>query len=444
MARGGAFLLALEAETWRVARIGGDGVKVRQMPRDEQSAAALKEALGEWGYDGRGVCLGLPSELVLAASILLEGLPRKRRRTAMLYRLEEQLPLEAERFTADFIPCPGGRSLGLAVETRRVREILDTLQDAGIEVAAICPTALLALQDALGSAGGEGYALVATPAGRNVFRLAANGPAAWYTSTNGTTDLVRHLQVDSLNRPIEVDAASLLVVGPWSDQETSALQESSALEVSSGPDDAIVAAARSAKVLLDGRPAGWVDFRRDGLAAGNPWGRLGGLLRPAAVLGCVLLTVLTVSFLWRAGRFEAVAETHEQKQTVEFRKLYPTGAVPPNVKSRLQSERRRLAARSGTGMILPTQSSALDALRAVTTNLPRTMRLRIIEIRIEPTGVFMEGQTRSFSDAEAVSQAVQRGGFEVEPPRTEKLAAGGVSFSLFAKPAAAESQGDQP
>jgi hypothetical protein len=48
----------------------------------------------------------------------------------------------------------------------------------------------------------------------------------------------------------------------------------------------------------------------------------------------------------------------------------------------------------------------------------------------------VEGQAQSHGDAEVISRALARAGFEMAAPRSENLSTGGVSFILMGKPAA--------
>jgi hypothetical protein len=91
---------------------------------------------------------------------------------------------------------------------------------------------------------------------------------------------------------------------------------------------------------------------------------------------------------------------------------------------------------SGAGFDVPERASALEVLRRVATCLPSAVRLRLIELRIESGDVFLDGQAPSHTEAELVSRGLRGGGFDAAAPRTESLTSGGVSFRIYAKPAA--------
>jgi hypothetical protein len=432
------FLIAFDADGWHVARTMGHTVEVRDVRPEpggpDVPAEALAAQLREWGYRGRGVCLGLPSNLVLAADVDATHLPRRHRRSALVYRFEEQVPVDAESLTTDFLPSVRGRVLGVAAVTSRVREVVEPMAAAGIAVAAICPTALLALWAVLRARPPRtDYAIVASPAQVDIFRLADRQPVGWATVGPDPADLLLGLQADLLARPVDSPPPQALVVGEIDSQAAEVLEAAAAAKLVPAPPDSVLSiAARTAAKLLAGRPCGWVDLRGDGLAPGDARRAAAGPLRAVLALAGLLLLTTAGSFLWRAAQYDAVARHYEAMQLDEFRKLYPGAAEPTNVRSRLKSELLRLAGISGAGQAVPVLPSALDTLRRVVAGLPPTMRLRLLDVRVGPGDVLLEGQARTHSDAEAVAQALSRAGFVPDPPRTEALPDRGVGFTLTA------------
>src|SRR5690606_25478069 len=74
----------------------------------DAAADAAAARLLERGYGGDGVVLAIPSAWALAAPVSAEGLPKKGQRQAILYRLEEKLPVSAEEVVADHLPTADG------------------------------------------------------------------------------------------------------------------------------------------------------------------------------------------------------------------------------------------------------------------------------------------------------------------------------------------------
>ena len=445
--------IALQPGRCRVVRVLGGQIEVRCVEADppglaapkadlsfadERTLWALGQAAGvlkEWNVLGESVCLGLPSEMVFSAQVDVGGLPRKDRLAALTYRLEEQLPLEAERFTADFLPAVGGAALGVAVETAAVKSVVDRLTELGVEVTSICPTALLALWQALvGQDAPADYALVADEGRVDIFRLAGRCPSAWLTTSTNPADLGDCLHAELLANPGEVRQPKALLIGRLAKEAESAARADAGLDITSlGDSPPVELAARAAGQLLAGQRAGWVDLRREALAVLNPWGRLAGMVRCAVILGLAALAATVGALYWRSLAYDDLARNLEDQQAAQFQRVFPNLRRPPNVHSRLRSELALLSGVSGTGYELPAQASALDTLRRITDNLPPAIRLRITDIQLDPGGIVLEGQTRSHGDAELISRTLKQGNFDVDPPRTERLVAGGVAFTIVAR-----------
>ncbi|MBE3068813.1 MAG: hypothetical protein IMZ66_01115, partial [Planctomycetes bacterium] len=405
-------------------------------PADAATSAA--ETLATLGYRGEGLVLGLPSAQVYSAEVASDGLPRKDRRQALTYRLEEHLPLDAESLTADFLPPVGGRTFGVAVETAPAGDLIERLARAGIEVEAVCPTALLALWQLVDHLdGAAGFCLMGQAGGVDVFRIRDGRPVSWHTVEADPGEAAQAVQVDLLAQPPEDGAGGQLVAADLGPEFLEAVAGRTGLVCRHVDEASAVAlAAQAAPAVLEGRGAGWVNLRRGDLAPGDRLGRLRRPLQAAAALVLVLLAVVTGGAWWRAGRYEAQAAGHIEEQRAVFLRLYPNQRVPGSVRRHLASEATRLAALAGTDQAVPDRPAALDTARRVVSGLPADLRARLVMLRIEPAEVYLEGQARSHADAEAVARGIAAQGLAMEPPRTESLAKGGVAFTLAGRPAA--------
>lgn len=431
-----SFLLLYEVDRWRMGRLAGDAVETREVPGGVEAAPAVHAALADWGRRREPVCLALPSSMALSAPIPCSGLPRRQRRSAMLFRLEEQLPLDLESLTADFLPEAGGRALGVAVQTARIRELLDALSQAGIEVSAICPMALLAAWGGMTRCQGSDYILVGTARTLDLLRMREGAPVAWYTLPADGEELRRNIIADGLADPVASEQPSACLIA-----EPEALppveKGATVLKFTLREDQPPLAVAtRAAAELLTGKPAGWVDLRRDALALPGFLTEGGRALRAAVALALLLPAALTAAMLWRGSQYDHIATQAYEAQSSAFRELYPDRPAPAMVKRQLQSELTRLVAVSGGSAGLPNSVSALETLRLLAGSLPPKVRVRILELRIAPKEAFIQGQTLSHGDAEQVRSALVSVGFVMEPPRTETLAEGGVAFTLTGAPPA--------
>jgi hypothetical protein len=431
------FLLCLAEETWTVIRCMDDVKEERVLSRtedisEESQYEKLAELFEELGYAGQDICLGLPANMIFSAVIHTADLPRKNRATSLLYRLEEQLPLEAERLTADFLDLGGDTALGFAVITQDVQVPLDALAEKHIEVASVCPTALLALWDVCQKTSESfDYVAIRDNPYIQLFRMDKDRPCAWFPLSDDRNDLLDRLAADVLACPVSDGTPTLLLVGDWSTRVERNIQEAISIEIRRTEEAPSV--VQAAKDVLAGKNAAWVDFRRDSLAVQNPWQRQIGLVHLAVVLGLGFLVILAGLFYYRSLGYEDISRMNDNQLRSIYGDLFPGRRIPVNVKRTLASEFRRLSGTRGSENGIPMQMCAFETLRKVVTSLPPKIRLRILDMRIGPTGVLIEGQARDHTGAETLAKSLKSNGFDVDSPRTETLAKGGVSFTIDAR-----------
>jgi len=423
------FFLSIEPDQWQIAAVRDSQIELRCVKPPAENDASDEDSLGaalrQMKYDGSPICLGVHSGLVFCAQIDCANLPRKQRRQAMIYRL----------------------ALGVAIDTAAMRQTLDRLEALGVEVASICPTALLALWQAVhGRQLETDFVMLADGSRIETFRLSDSQVAAWHSTSDSPQEIARAVQADLLIRPVESASPRLILLGKLPKDVEFRLTQRIPLQIGRDEEASVVPAAAQAAMecLRKGRRAGWVDLRTDALAPQNVWKPLRGLVRAAVLLSISLTIVLTAAFCWKAWRYGKIADVCRDGQEAEFRKVYPNSRVPTNVRSRLKSELSRLAGLSGAGIDVPAQPNALENLRRLTAELPRAMRLRVLEMRMGTGGLLLEGQVRSHGDAEVIFQSLKRAGFGVEAPKTEHLVNGGVSFTIAGKLAEAAREGTSP
>jgi hypothetical protein len=79
---------------------------------------------------------------------------------------------------------------------------------------------------------------------------------------------------------------------------------------------------------------------------------------------------------------------------------------------------------------LPRRESALIPLLNILRSLPKNVRYRFPEIRIEQNTIRLDGQLQVHGDAELVATALEDGGFAVETPGTQQTGGSGVAVRL--------------
>jgi len=141
-------ILLATSTGWRLAgRLGDESARVftADLHAPLNSPAALiaakaAAALHENQYAGQGLVLAIASEWCFSATIQTTDLPRNDRK-AMIYRLEEKLPLAAEAMVADFVIHHDGSALGVCTRHKTLSELIDALEGQNIAVQSIAPLA---------------------------------------------------------------------------------------------------------------------------------------------------------------------------------------------------------------------------------------------------------------------------------------------------------------
>lgn len=351
--------------------------------------------------------------------------PQKRPSREMLtYALEEFLPLEVERLTCEFLAARRGETIGVALETDRMRALLDALEQAGIFVDRITPDVLCAAPHTDESNGrtiwcdDEHAAELAWHDGRiaelRVVRLAADLPAdEWVARLNDFFAADGEAQT------------SVQWVGSAAPDRVKRLAE----QLTHAPNgDGTTRVTRSTTIHH-------FNLARDSLApASRRDDFLRALRRTTATLLAALLVVCGALSWYQDrvnGRLLAVAEWERS----EFVRLFPDQPVPTGVALRFSSERRRLEGLTLTGgnQVIE-RTDALETLRIVVAALPADLRLDLQEIRIEGRDVIVRGRTRDHRQAERLAAALgATAALEADPPRTDRHRDGGVQFYLHAR-----------
>ena len=431
-------LISVQEDAWRICVRREDGTTairdVAVTPNGQAMDVAVAAVLKELGCAGGEVVVGIPSREVLFARVNTEGLPRRQRRKASLYRLEEHLPVDVETLTAEFLPLSASEAMGVAVDTDYARGIMEQVESTGLEVAALCPTALLVLAHWVGVSPDADLILMRMGNGAELFSMRDDRIASWDSLPADTTAARRSIDAALLSGSPEKERIRLLACGEGAgDLAGDSHGEAIEMQRLAEPSLSEAACAVAERLLQGGSTPIAVDLCVDDLRAPAPWRAARTPLRLAAGLSCVLLALAAGVLLWKGWRSHQLEQDYRQQQSAQFRKLFPNSRVPTNVPSRLRSERDRLAGVSGEQRDIPVRTEGLETLRMVAESLPKTMRLRILEFRVSDSGLMLEGQVRSHGDAEVIFQSLRKMGFRVDPPRTEQLSGEGVAFTLVGK-----------
>ncbi len=422
-----SYILFPHGTTWQIATVTGGHASLADMlpPEGDASqispqliAERLKTELDRLGYKGQGVMLALSSADCWAASIDIAGLPRGDRK-AMLYRLEEKLPMAAESIVADFA-IGEGRALGVCVREDAISPLLHSLESYGIAVQSICAATLLSAQQ-LAEGTGSQILLMGDDDQINVVSIHNGMPTGWSLLANQPDALRLHLDVLDMERgeegvPIRACGISAAMIGNLSLKSVPVLPR----QVS-----AIGGAA-----ILESRLKPWVEFRRGALAISDPLRLHRQALDFLLAAAAIFLVCATVGFLWRSHRYNIAATTANNRMTEEFSAAFPSWSVPSNVKTIVESEHRKTASR-GTGT-LPNESSrsAMELFYGVLSRLPNDAKYKLESLSFQDDLFELQGRVRNFSDVDALAAAARLAGTEVPPPQVHRDAEGFWSFTL--------------
>jgi type II secretory pathway component PulL len=417
------FILFPHGPTWQIATVTGGRAAFHDMLPPEAGtpvqnvAQHLAEEFRRLGYTGQPVMLALASADCLAAAIDVTGLPRSDRK-AMLYRLEEKLPVAAESVVADFA-LADNQALGVCVREDAVAPLLHSLESFGVAIQSITPAALLAAQQ-LAENGGPQVLLIGDADQVNVIAIRQGVPQSWSLLPARLADLRLHLDLLAMESGEDAPIRAAGLQGLSLD----------ALGAQVIPIVPRQAAAIAAAAALEGRLAPWIEFRRGALAISDRLRLHRKALDVFLAAAAIFLVCLTLGLLWRAHRYHREAQAADRQTADEFTATFPGWSLPSNVRTVVESEHRKLATR-GSGTLPPeVNESALRTLHVILSRLPPEVKFKVEHGIFNDTSIEIEGRVRSFNDVDALASAARQAGLDVPPPQARRDNEGFWTFTL--------------
>ncbi|HSZ55756.1 MAG TPA: GspL/Epsl periplasmic domain-containing protein [Tepidisphaeraceae bacterium] len=425
-----AFVLFADSENWRLAARTSTGPQFTDLPipdhaSPDQIAAVVASALSTAGHAGETILLAIPSSWCLAASIAISDLPRHDRQ-AMLYRLEEKLPLAAEGIVADFIRHQGN-ALGVCAKISVLAPLIEALEARQIPVQSVTAAALLAAQ-ALESPNDSPRVLLCGQADGQIDLIALDGatPVSWESARPEAGDIQLHLEMLGMTLAAKPAIEALQLDPPVIAGLENSLGES--IRVLPGRSDSM--AVEAAEQILSGRQRPWIELRRGTLAIRDSL-RLHRRPLNAALAGTlILLLCVAGSLLYRAHRYTEQAALAERQQIQAFREQFPGWEVPPNVRVIVESEHRKAALAAGGAAPVHAERSALQTLTDILNRLPASERISINRMSFGESSFELEGQVRSNEQLDGIASAARQAGMDVETPDARKNADGFWNFII--------------
>jgi hypothetical protein len=421
-----------------ILRIAGEKVMpfLAQSDDDTSLPKAIGKIFQEQEYNAEPVLLAPCSQDVLSVSLPPD---LSANRQAMLYELEEYVPLPAEQFTADFCQYENGRWAGV-IDHQTFLPLLDELAAYQIIVQSIVPLSVLVAQ----------Y-LIQKPANLDngirsliwtfeeeffdrrieFFLLTPDGsPISWQLLDSRPESLKLALEAEIQMRDLDIyiDSPHL----PEELHQVLVRIPRVRLMMNEPAEGNIFhqAIARQSALVLSRKKMPWWEFCRDQLAMRGTDRVLGKSIR-MMLWGAVAWTAaLCLVFSVRGFQYNRLETQYRQEQEQVFREALPEQKIQTGFRNRLESEYKKMSAQRENTADLPQRESALIPLLNILQSLPPKVRYRFPEIRIEQNDIRLDGQLQVHGDAELIATALEEGGFAIEPPSTQQTGSGGVSVRI--------------
>lgn len=399
-----------------------------------QAVQAIVDAVSDVADAAQAVALLLDSDLVLTAKFSVDSPRQLRKPDAMLYELEEWLPVAAEDLSPAYI-----RSdldvLAITAVLPCVKVLISGLEDTGLKIDLVMPLLPLAVERHLERVGrvDSHSALWLRDDGRGDLVQITNGRlATWIFLPEAEQCLLDEWQYATLQ------AGQVLSLHVYHSGSPPQLWLNKLDGVNIVPSEAcekepiIADALNCLREIRRGRREPVAPLA--GITATSS--RLKDPLRwdvRLVQLAFVLLLGATTLINWQAAA-TLNAESRRLNVAAEdvFRNVFPNSSLRSSVRARLESELAKLAGARADSNEVDFAGSVLPLLFDLLSALPEQMRFRLLEIRLDGQELHLTGEVRSFSDADRIAAALRGRGLSVTPPTTQRLPQQGVSFRLVA------------
>lgn len=394
-----------------------------------------RQTLNSLGWSGQPVFLLLPSHHFLAARLNVSNIPKRNRRpNAFAFQMEAWLPLPAEELQFDFL-SNGDEVLGVAIESKVIRDYITAFATEGVPIATILPRSLIALHALSQSpnATTADWLVLRTEKRTDLLRLSNGLPANWRTIPYSNQRMV----------DITINSASLHtgreLTNVHGGMNGGRKDVADANDLADSVECVECIDELSLNTLFANRQsqkAPWISFDPSRLPGGDRYATIRKPMIAMLSAACILLATLVGIMQVRTNAYQSLSTGHRQQQETIYRQHNPRGSLPSNVKLRLESEHRALAGQRNTsGLPNHDSASAFDQFHSIFARLPSNLRYRILEIKLDDGRIYLDGEARTHADADAIASSLRASnGFEIEAPRTQRLKNGkGIGFTITGK-----------
>ncbi len=409
---------SIDGGLWITARTDEDAATLERIDAEIEQAALDSQS---------AVIMGLPSSQCCSFVFSRDDSRRIKTRNLLIYELEDLLPLDADTLSVGRISCEQSE-LVLAIDSQEFVPIGDAIRANGIHLRAITPIVLLAFaglsreQDMAS----EDLVYWGSENGADLIWLESGIPSKWNWISASDTDAIRNAAVQIAESN---SSARLLVLGQPPD--LTGLDDR--VEVTLLDRDQLDIACQESQRILNGVAQPLVDLREGPLQSDKPFYSFS---RSLAFSACAILfsqVVLLLALVIWHKQYRGESERYRQKSVAAYRRIFPDSPVPVGVRSRLESEHRRLLGTKGLAShAIPRLGNVIPMLHAFLSALPEpaTARFQFDRIELTPGNIAIAtGTAKSFEDQETVAKRLRIAGLDV-PPLSAEAQGNGVSLRL--------------
>ena len=400
-----------------------------------QSAEVISNCLAEEGLANQPIALLLDADITFAANLTIESPAQLRKSAAMLYRLEEKLPLAAEDIAATYFRHHN-EVLAVVAEKANVRPIAEALEQLGHAVEFVIPMMPLAIKSHVSEHSqceSEALIWLHDDGTSDCVVIKQGQPTYWHWLSDATTQLAQQLTCRSLadrsESPLHVYHNGLA-----RESLHALLNQMPGAEVHVCDQPPLAQQSLDAlAAILQGREEPYAvlpELAPSGAGVRSPLRFDLRLLQLAAFLFVAAIAY----FNWTAAcNYETSREELQIASEDVFRQVFPDARLTTGVRSRLDSELAKLSGARGDDSDSALSESVLPLTHDLLRSLPSNMRFRLHEIRMEGEELHLVGEVRDYSDADRIAAALRAQGLVVTAPTTQRLAKEGVAFRLVAE-----------
>lgn len=435
-----SLVLILDDAQWQLKAMGHETV-LKEVTCDwpqssdldrTQQIQNLQTTLQNWGYAKQPVVMIVPDHWCLCAT--QAGKTQHKNRQNVLYDFEVNWPIALEDLVADYL---SGRetALGVCTEQHRLKPVIEVITKLNLNLQAICPKAMLALQHHLATTtqNTANHTIWANGNAYHWFTLEDRKPVSWHWLSPSQEALV--LQAQSLylteKKPLQIQLLDM----PQNVQKE--LEKLPQITITQNDTAELQTAACSgAQRIASKKIKPWINFLRPPLVQNSQeqatQKSLSFLLSAIVMLGITFCGTLS----WRSGLYQDIARKNKIQQQQIFKDLFPDSRIPPNVASRISSELRNMIKHTRVNPFDKTatdQTSALILFHQTMLSLPTTLPMHLQEIRLENNNIDLRGQAKQHAQVQSIANALRTNpNLQVNTPQMTQTQAGFIRYTITA------------